>query len=101
MAWEENIQQNEKYFTRSEVCIMEECTKRELIHKARDNGDFSFTHIRRTDQDGYTYCIYCQRISARSFTQVLIQCPDCSRFFKGPVRRLKTPVDWECDECMV
>lgn len=93
------LEENKKVFTRSEVCIMEECSARELIHKARDNGDFSFNIVYRFDKDGFTYCNYCYRISARTFEQYLPQCPTCGRFFKASVRRFKNPIDYDCRDC--
>lgn len=45
------------------------------------------------DQDWFPYCGFCRRIGAES----LVQCPSCSRFFKGPKRFFK--IDYDCGDC--
>ena len=94
--WSYCLIENKQIFYPFEVCNGA-CAARELVHKARSQGDFS-QHIDYIyDQDGYFYCSYCKKILFRTFAQTLVQCPDCKRYFKGPKRNF--PIDYECVDC--
>lgn len=51
----------------------------------------------KVDESGFSWCAYCDRIYRETFAQKLVQCPTCSRFFRGPRREM--PIDYECKNC--
>ena len=94
--WSYCLTENKQLFKKTEVCFYD-CTARELLFKARAQGDFSKTIFRVVDKDGYSYCPYCIRIVGFTFGQQLVECPVCGKWFKGPRREF--PIDYECVEC--